>query len=255
MSLPIPECMDLMNPTGLSSRADVRDDFKKHTMQPTCTGTSVVGIKFRDGVVLAADMLVSYGSLARYMDFERMFKVNKNTVMCCSGDVADFQFLKHYVEEQTHLESLIADGFQMSPHALHSLITRILYNRRSRLDPLWNTYIVGGLESDGKPFLGYCNMLGVSFADNCVATGFGAYFAIPILRECVEIKAKGDPNNISQEDAVAAITSSMKQLYLRDCRAFDTYQMAIVTKDGVQIQGPLKLKCDWSIAEYVHGYD
>ncbi|VDQ16709.1 unnamed protein product [Trichobilharzia regenti] len=136
----------------------------EHTMQPTCTGTSVIGIRFRDGVVLAADMLVSYGSLARYMDFERMFKVNKNTVMCCSGDVADFQFLKHYVEEQTHLESISPFSLNISspsPHALHSLITRILYNRRSRLDPLWNTYIVGGLESDGKPFLGYCNMLGV----------------------------------------------------------------------------------------------
>ncbi|CAH8575923.1 unnamed protein product [Heterobilharzia americana] len=106
--------MDLLNVNNPASRTDVHGDFKKHTMAPTCTGTSVIGIKFKDGVVLAADMLVSYGSLARYMDFERMFKVNKNTVMCCSGDVADFQFLKHHVEEQTHLEGLLSDGFQLS---------------------------------------------------------------------------------------------------------------------------------------------
>ncbi|CAH8575906.1 unnamed protein product [Heterobilharzia americana] len=98
-------------------------------------------------------------------------------------------------------------------------------------------------------------MIGVSFAENCVATGFGAYLASPILRECLEIRAKGDPNNITQEDAIATITSAMKQLYFRDCRAFDTYQMAVVSKEGAEIHGPLQLKCDWSIAEYVHGYD
>ncbi|CAH8574305.1 unnamed protein product [Schistosoma intercalatum] len=247
--------MDSLQVQFPNNPTDVHGDCRNHTMTPICTGTSVIGIKYRDGVVLAADMLVSYGSLAKYMDFERMFKVNQSTVMCCSGDMADFQFLKHHIEELTHQDSLLSDGFKLSPHALHSWITRVLYNRRSRLQPLWNTYLVGGLEANGEPFIGYCSMLGVSFTENYVATGFGAYLAMPILRECLEIKAGGDPNNITEEDAISTITSAMKQLYFRDCRAFDTYQMAVVNKEGIQISGPLRLKCDWSIAEYVKGYD
>ncbi|KAK4468313.1 hypothetical protein MN116_008110 [Schistosoma mekongi] len=251
----VSECMDSLEVENTRDFAHVFGDQKHHTMTPICTGTSVIGIKYKDGVVLAADLLVSYGSLAKYMDFERMFKVNESTVMCCSGDVADFQFLKRHVKELTHLDNLLSDGFKLSPHALHSWITRILYNRRSRLEPLWNTYLVGGIEANGEPFIGYCNMLGVSFSENYVATGFGAYLATPILRECLEIKAKGDPKNIAEEDAISTITSAMKQLYFRDCRAFDTYQLAVINKEGIQIHGPLHLKCDWSIAEYVKGYD
>lgn len=69
--------MDSLQVQFPNNPTDVHGDCRNHTMTPICTGTSVIGIKYRDGVVLAADMLVSYGSLAKYMDFERMFKVSK----------------------------------------------------------------------------------------------------------------------------------------------------------------------------------
>ncbi|CAL8085693.1 unnamed protein product [Calicophoron daubneyi] len=228
---------------------------KKATTMPTCTGTSVIGIKFADGIIVSADMLVSYGSLARYMNVDRVSKINDNTVLAYSGDVADYQLLKKRVDEQTHMDSLLRDGFTMSPSALHCWITRVLYNRRSRMNPLWNTYIVGGREKDGSPFLGYCDLLGVSFSDNALATGFGTYLAIPMLRQRLDDLAGGDPKNLVEKDAVQAVTDAMRQLYYRDCRAFHSYQMAIVRSDGVEIRGPLQLDCDWSIAEYVSGYE
>ena len=39
------------------------------------TGTSVIGVKFTGGVVIAADMLGSYGSLARFRNISRLMKV------------------------------------------------------------------------------------------------------------------------------------------------------------------------------------
>lgn len=38
----------------------------KHTTSPIVTGTTVIGIKYNGGVMLAADTLASYGSMARY---------------------------------------------------------------------------------------------------------------------------------------------------------------------------------------------
>ncbi|KAF6776698.1 Proteasome core particle subunit beta 7 [Paragonimus kellicotti] len=91
--------------------------------------------------------------------------------------------------------------------------------------------------------------------DDCLATGFGSYLAIPLLRQRLEDIAGGDPNKLSENDAVQAITDAMRQLYFRDCRAFNTYQLAFVRSDGVEIRGPLQLESDWSIAEYVAGYE
>uniref|UniRef100_A0A183AFR0 Pup--protein ligase n=1 Tax=Echinostoma caproni TaxID=27848 RepID=A0A183AFR0_9TREM len=74
--------------------------------------------------------LVSYGSLVRYLDFERVSVIADSTMMACSSDIADYQLLKRRIEEQTHTDGLLSDGFTLSPRALHSWITRVLYNHR-----------------------------------------------------------------------------------------------------------------------------
>lgn len=67
---------------------------------PSVTGTSVLGIKFEGGVMLAADMLGSYGSLARYRNCSRVMKVNDTTVIGAGGDYADYQYIKSIIEQR-----------------------------------------------------------------------------------------------------------------------------------------------------------
>ena len=72
--------------------------------QPVVTGTSVLGLKYRDGVILAADTLGSYGSLARYRGVSRMLKIGEKTIVGATGDYADFQFLKDVINEKVYGE-------------------------------------------------------------------------------------------------------------------------------------------------------
>jgi len=64
------------------------------------TGTSVLGVKFDGGVIIAADTLGSYGSLARYRTVSRLLRVNDTTVLGSGGDYADFQFIKSIIEQR-----------------------------------------------------------------------------------------------------------------------------------------------------------
>lgn len=66
---------------------------------PMVTGTSVLGVKFTGGVIIAADMLGSYGSLARFRNISRLMKVNNSTILGASGDYADYQYLKQIIEQ------------------------------------------------------------------------------------------------------------------------------------------------------------
>lgn len=66
---------------------------------PMVTGTSVLGVKFTGGVIIAADMLGSYGSLARFRKISRLMKVNDTTVLGASGDYADYQYMKQIIEQ------------------------------------------------------------------------------------------------------------------------------------------------------------
>jgi len=243
----------------LSSRSGGSDPYK-HTQTPVTTGTSVIAVHFDNGVMMAADMLASYGSLARYRNCPRLMKVNKTTIWGCMGDYADYQFLKSMVEQMVITEECKDDGFNMTQaRPLFSWLTRVLYNKRSKYDPLWVNFIVGGSdEVDGqmKPFLGSVDKLGTSFKDPVIATGYGAHLASALLRRAVDAK-KERGGSLTELEARKLLIESMKVLYYRDARAFHKYQIGVAYTDGreAQIEGPLEIESDWSVANMIRGYE
>lgn len=60
----------------------------------------MLGLIFEGGVMLAADTLGSYGSLAKFRDIERVIKVNDSTILGATGDIADFQHLKSIIDQK-----------------------------------------------------------------------------------------------------------------------------------------------------------
>lgn len=63
----------------------------------------MVGIQFKNGVLIAADILGSYGSLARFRNLERVMKVNDNIILGAGGDYADYQCLKSNIERKMYV--------------------------------------------------------------------------------------------------------------------------------------------------------
>ncbi|XP_058936961.1 proteasome subunit beta type-4 [Kogia breviceps] len=219
------------------------------TQNPMVTGTSVLGVKFEGGVVIAADMLGSYGSLARFRNISRIMRVNNSTMLGASGDYADFQYLKQVLGQMVIDEELLGDGHSYSPKAIHSWLTRATYSRRSKMNPLWNTMVIGGY-ADGESFLGYVDMLGVAYEAPSVATGYGAYLAQPLLREVLEKKPV-----LSQTEAQELVERCMRVLYYRDARSYNRFQVATVTEKGVEIEGPLSAETSWDIAHMISGFE
>lgn len=216
---------------------------------PSVTTTSVLGLKFKDGVILAADMLGSYGSLARYRNCQRLMTVNDQTILGSSGDYADYQFISSIINQRVVEESCLDDGFSYTAPGLHSWLTRVMYNRRSQFNPLWNTFIVGGISED-KSFLGYVDKIGVAYEADTIATGFGAYLALPLLRDSVEKNKK-----MEEKEALELIDRCMKLLFYRDARSLNKYQVAVVSKKGSEIRGPVVSTPNWEIAHLVKGYE
>ena len=77
------------------------------------TGTSVIGIAFDKGVIIAADLLGSYGSMAQLRNFQRVFKVNDSTVIGASGDLADFRFLHQVIQEKVYVKYMCSHCYNL----------------------------------------------------------------------------------------------------------------------------------------------
>lgn len=63
----------------------------------------MLGVAFEGGVVIAADILASYGSLARFRDCSRVMHVNDNIILGAGGDYADYQFLKDVIQQKMYV--------------------------------------------------------------------------------------------------------------------------------------------------------
>nr|POE65755.1 proteasome subunit beta type-4 [Quercus suber] len=112
---------------------------------PYVIGTSVVAIKYKDGILMAADMGGSYGYTLRYKSVERLKPVGKHFLLGASGEISDFQKILRYLDELILYDNMWDDGNSLGPKEV--------------------------------------SMIGVNFEDNHVATGFGNQLAWPILRD------------------------------------------------------------------------
>ncbi len=76
-------------------------------------------------------------------------------------------------------------------------------------------------------FLGYVDLLGTTYTSPTLATGFGASFAQPLLREAYEDRQekgqKGEMEGelMSREEAEKIMDECMKVLFYRDARSLN----------------------------------
>ncbi|KAM3414735.1 Proteasome subunit beta [Cercospora zeina] len=230
-----------------------------HTQSPIVTGTSVIALKFATGVVIAADNLASYGSLARFTDVHRLKPFNRKSVVGFGGDVSDMQYIDRLLQSLDVEENYSSSSHEdegdaiMSAKNLHTYLAKVMYKRRSDFNPLWNALLVAGLDEKNQPFLASADLLGTTFSAPTLATGFGAHLAQPILRRSVPDEAASQ--KLGREEAVKAIKDCMKVLFYRDARSMPEYSIAVIDEKGVELHESEKLENQsWDFADRIRGY-
>jgi 20S proteasome subunit beta 7 len=199
----------------------------------------VIGVKYRDGVLLATDTLASYGSLAKFTGVSKFRKVGENTIIGASGEYSDFQYIGDALDEIAQREWTQNDGESMAPKSWNAYITRLLHNRRNKMNPLLNQIVVAGFDKNTQSsYLSYVDLYGTTYEDDYIATGYGAHLAIPILRERARL-------DMPLEEAVELLRHCMRILFYRDCRTTDRIQLARATADGVEVSPIEKLDTKW----------
>ncbi|KAJ6830926.1 proteasome subunit beta type-4 [Iris pallida] len=214
----------------------------ERTLYPYVTGTSVLGMKYKDGVIFAADTGGSYGSTLRYKSVERIKLIGKHSLLGASGEISDFQEILRYLDELVLYDNMWDDGNSLGPKEIHNYLNRVMYNRRNKFNPLFNSLVLGGVKN-GQKYLGMVNMIGTHFEDNHVATGFGNHLARPILRD--EWR-----EDMTYEEAVKLLEKCLLVLLYRDRSAINKFQIAKITGEGMTISQPYSLKTFWGFSAF-----
>lgn len=220
-------------------------DPATRTLRPMVTGSSIVGLRCADGVVLGSDTLASYGSLARFREVTRLHGVSASCAVGIGGDLSDQQEILSMLGKVRTAEYCADDGYVLGPRALYSYLSRVMYNRRNKMDPLWNSVVFAGCDKEG-PMLGVVDMCGGHFESKVIATGYGLHMGLPLLRSAWR-------EDMTVAEGVTVIEGIMKVLYYRDARTADRIQTCVVTSDGVKVSEPKVLDTKWDYKAFVSG--
>lgn len=145
------------------------------------------------------------------------------------------------------------DKIKLKPKQLYTYLSCELYRRRCDFSPLMLDLVIGGMQDDETPFLGHISKLGRAYEDDFIATGLGAYMAIPLLR-----KYENSVKNLNDVQAKELVHKCMEVLYYRDTRATADYSAAISTIRDNAFVVDLEEKSNtqnWNVSKYIMGYN
>ncbi|MDH5439780.1 MAG: archaeal proteasome endopeptidase complex subunit beta [Candidatus Bathyarchaeota archaeon] len=185
-------------------------------------GATTVGVVFSDGLILASEKRVSYGSLIVSRVGKKVFKITDRIGAACAGLVSDMQILVREVEAYANLFNLDA-GRPMSVRSGAKVMSNLLFVRR--LFPLITQTVVGGIDEEG-PSLYVLDVLGSVMPDKYAVVGSGAEIAMGVLEE-------GYKDGMSSEEAKDLVVRAVKSAVSRDVMSGDGIDFLIITKDGI----------------------
>ncbi|MFH4982281.1 hypothetical protein AB6A40_008990 [Gnathostoma spinigerum] len=224
------------------------------TIYPTCTGTSVAAVAYNGGVAIMTDRIISYGKMSRYRHISRQYRVNSRVVVAFGGDVADFQWLQNVIERQVCNLRALDSSAEMSPRMLHGYLTSLLYYCRTRMNPVWNTLIVAGMQlEDGNlvPFIGVITPRGVAYHTKSVVTGLGAM----LLNEAVETESRKLGPSMTKDQTVQMLRKCLELSVYHDCVTDTEFEISTVDQNGVTLGKPEVITGNWEIAEHNCDYE
>jgi proteasome beta subunit len=188
------------------------DDLKK-------TGTTILGIVCKDGVVIATERRATMGTLIAHKATKKLYQIDNHLALATAGLVGDLQVLSRYLSAETKLYSLKRDA-EMSVHSAATLLSNILNSRK--FYPYYVQLILGGWDSTGGHVYSL-DAAGGSIPDKYTAGGSGSPYAFGVLEDSFR-----DDMSVNEgiELALRAITAAMG----RDSASGNGADIAVITE-------------------------
>ncbi len=183
-------------------------------------GATAVGIKVKDGVVLAAEKRMSYGGFIMSKAAKKVFKVGDRMGMACAGLYADMQAIARALETEVRYYEL-SNKRKMKVRSAARLLGLILYS--NKLFPLLTETVFGGY--DDEPHIFVLDPVGSVIEESYSAVGTGAPLAMALLD-------KEYREDMSLDEAEKLAIESIRVASARDSLSGDGIDVLIIPMGG-----------------------
>jgi len=187
-------------------------------------GTTTVGIKVKDGVVLCADMRASAGYFIANNNTMKIQKIDNHAGLTLAGGVADAQNITDILRYHANIHRM-QKGEPIQIKSLTRLTSLIFHQNRGY--PFIADIIIGGYDKQGAALYNI-DMFGSVEKKTYVTTGSGSPVAYGLLEE-------EHNENLSIDDAKVIALRAVKAAITRNIGTGDGINVAIIDKDGFRL--------------------
>jgi proteasome beta subunit len=194
------------------------------------TGTTILGIVCKDGVVMAADRQITAGNLVVGKNFKKVTQINDYLVGSWTGSVADAQRLGKLIAAELRLKELRSKSRPTIKQAA-SLTGTITYSqiRQMSMIPSIVGMLVAGFNEDGTTELYSVEPAGsvIKVEDYDANLGSGMPYVLGLL----ERQYKKD---ITVKEGVELAKEALKASTQRDVGSGYGIDVFTITKEGIK---------------------
>jgi len=193
-------------------------------MQERKTGTTVVAIRTKEGIVIASDKRVSWGYLVYSKEGEKITQITDNIVIAAAGVYADLQFLSKILSANLKLKEL-RSGKKVTAREAAYFLSTMMYSRR--LLPYLVEVIVAGKDNGCFGIYTLDPAGSIIEEKKFIATGSGMMFALGVLEAEYN-------ENLSLEAAKELARKAVYTAIQRDMASGDGIEIVSITDKGIE---------------------
>jgi len=194
------------------------------------TGTSIVGIVCKDGIVMAADRQISAGTHVMSKSERKVFTINDYLVMSGCGVAGDIQRVPKILSAELKLKELRSKSRPTVQQAA-SLLMNINYNgiRQPSMIPQQAGFLIAGFNENGTTELYSIEPAGSIVKVEDFDANFGS--GMPYMLGLLERQYKKD---LTIKEGVELAKETLKASTQRDMGSGYGIDVFAITKEGIK---------------------
>lgn len=191
------------------------------------TGTTTLGIVFKDGVLLAADRRATAGNMIANKKAIKVVNITDKIAVTMAGTVSDAQLLINIARAELRLKQ-IRTGKEINVKEAANLFARMVYNniRRMSLIPGVSHFLLGGSDSQGNHLYDIFPDGSITEVDDFVSSGSGSVFAYGVLEA-------GYTPDMGKDAVLSIALKALNAALQRDSASGNGIDVVLITKEGV----------------------
>lgn len=194
------------------------------------TGTTVIGIVCKDGIVMAADRQVTAGNLVMSKNFQKVNQINDYLVMSWTGGASDALMLTKVVRAELKLKELRSKARPLVKEAANLIGMMSFRNiRQPTMIPSIVGTLIAGFNEDGTTELYTIEPAGSAIKVEDYDANFGS--GMPYVLGLLERQYKKD---LSIKEGTELAIEALKSSTQRDVNSGFGIDVITITKDGIK---------------------